>query len=72
MTKQLLRWRGILMGLAIFLTLFPLSFRFNKGGITWQFFRDAPPAATALVSVAALVCWCGFLNIRRRLRNTDL
>src|SRR6187200_2312533 len=32
-TKQLLNWRGILMGLALFLTLFPLSFRFDNGRI---------------------------------------
>ncbi len=72
MTKRLLRWQGILMGLAMFLTLFPLSFRFDNGRITWQFFRDAPLAATALISVAALVCWCSFLYIRRRLRSTGL
>jgi hypothetical protein len=31
MTKQLLWWRGILMGFAIFLTMLPLSFRFDNG-----------------------------------------
>ena len=72
MTRQLLHWRGILMGLALFLTLFPLSFRFDNGHITWQFFRDAHPAATAIVLVAALGCWCGFLYVRRRLRGTGL
>src|SRR5687767_11645115 len=72
MTRQLLRWRGILMGLALFLTLFPLSFRWDDDRITWQFFRDAPPFATAIVSIAAVVCWCSFLYVRRRLRSTGL
>ena len=31
MTRRLLRWRGILMGVAIFLTLLPISFRFDNG-----------------------------------------
>jgi hypothetical protein len=42
MTKQLLRWRGALMGLAIFLTPLPLSFRFDHGRIAWTFPQDAP------------------------------
>ena len=58
--------------LTIFVMLVPLSFRFDNGRITWQFFRDAPPAATALVLTAALVCWSSFLYIRRRLRSAGL
>jgi len=72
MTKQLLRWRGILMGVALFLTLFPLSFRFDHDRISWQFFRDAPAAAIVVVLVAALICWCSFLYVHRRLRSTGL
>ena len=72
MTKHLLRWRGILMGLALFLTLLPLSFRFDNGRITWTFFQDAPPAATTVILIAAVVCWCSFLYVHRRLRSTGL
>jgi anti-sigma factor RsiW len=72
MTKKLLRWRGILMGFAIFLTLFPLSFRFGDGRITWTFLEESPPAATALVYLGALTCWGGFLYVRRRLQATGL
>ena len=72
MTKRLLRWRGILMGLAIFLTLFPVSFLFDNGRITWQFLRYSPPAVTVLVWIAALACWGSFLYVRRRLRSTGL
>lgn len=72
MTKRLLRWRGILMGLAMFLTMLPLSFRFDNGRITWRFLQDAPPEATALVCLGALACWCGFLYLRRRLQGTGL
>src|SRR5438105_13513715 len=60
MTKQLLRWRGILMGLAIFLTMLPLSFRFANGRITWTFLQETPPHVTALVCLGALTCWGGF------------
>lgn len=72
MTKQLLRWRGILMGLAIFLTMLPLSFRFDNGRITWTFLQEVPPLATALVCLGALSCWAGFLYVRRRLQVTGL
>jgi hypothetical protein len=72
MTKQLLKWRGILMGLAIFLTLLPLSFRFSNGRITWMFLQETPRYITAVVCLGALSCWCGFLYVRRRLQGTGL
>jgi hypothetical protein len=70
MTKKLLRWRGILMGFAIFLTLLPLSFQFAHGRITWTFLEEAPPQVTALVCLGALACWSGFIYVRRRLQST--
>jgi len=72
MTKQLLWWRGILMGLAAFLTLLPLSFGFDHGHIRWTFQQEAPPLATALICLGALSCWAGFLYVRRRLQVTGL
>ena len=72
MTKQLLWWRGVLMGLAIFLTLMPLSFRFDHGQITWRFLQEMPLPAAALVGLGALSAWAGFLYLRRRLRGTGL
>jgi len=71
-TKRLLCLRGILMGLAIFLTMLPLSFRFDNGRITWTFLKEGPPQATALVCLGALACWSSFLYVRRRLQGTDL
>lgn len=72
MTKRLLRLRGVLMGLALFLTMLPLSFRFDNGRITWTFLQEGPPQATALVCLGALACWSGFLYVRRRLQGTGL
>ena len=72
MTKQLLRWRGVLMGLATFLTLLPLSFRFDHGRINGTFLREGPPLAMALVCLAAVSSWAGFVYVRRRLRVTGL
>lgn len=60
------------MGLALFLTMLPLSFRFDDGRITWRFLQDLPPEATAVVCLGALSCWGGFLYVRRRLQGTGL
>ena len=72
MTKKLLRWRGILMGLAIFLTMLPLSLQFDNGRITGTFLHQMPPLAMALVCLGAGSCWAGFLYLRRRLQVTGL
>jgi hypothetical protein len=71
-TRELLRWRGILMGLAVFLSLLPLSIRFDGRHISWVFLHDAPPQITALVVVAALAAWAAFLAVRRKLQTTGV
>lgn len=71
MTKRLLRWRGILMGFALFLTMLPMSIAWTDK-TKWIFLRDAPHEVTALVWLAALACWGGFLYVRRRLQATGL
>jgi anti-sigma factor RsiW len=72
MTRKLLWWRGTLMGLAIFLTLLPLSIGFDRNGITWKFLQEAPAHVTILVCMGALTCWAGFLYVQRRLQSTGL
>jgi hypothetical protein len=72
MTKRLLRLRGMLMGFAIFLTLFPLSFRFDNDRITWRFLQDMPPQVTVVVILGAVACWAGFFHVRRRLQGTGI
>ena len=72
MTKKLLRRRGTLLGLAIYLTLVPLSFRFDNAGIAWTFLGTMPPQALVLVLLSALACWAGFFPVTRRLRATGL
>ncbi len=71
MTKKLMRWRGIMMFLAIFLTMLPMSI-VQTGRINWQFLRDMPSPVTALVWVGALACWAGYFHMRRRLQRTGL
>jgi hypothetical protein len=72
MTKRLLRLRGILLGLAIFVTMLPLSFEYESGRFTWKYLHVAPPETMILMVLAALACWGGFLYVRHRLQGTAL
>ncbi len=72
MTKRLLRWRGALLGFAIFLTLLLFSQVNKDGRIVWTFLHDTPFYASALVGLGALSCWCGFFYVRGRLRGAGI
>ena len=71
-TRHLLRCRSLLLGLAMFLTLMPLSFRFDGREISWIFLGDAPPQFIAIIAVAALAAWAAFLSVRRKLQATGI
>ena len=72
MTKKLLRLRGTLMGLGIFLTCTIASFGGRDGHITWTFIQVTSTPVIGLVVVAALASWVGFFAVRRRLEHTGL
>lgn len=72
MTKKLLRLRGTLMGIAIFLTLMPASFQYDKGHFSWTFAETASPSTIVVVALGALAAWTGFFLVRRRLEHTGL
>ena len=58
--KKILRTRSILLGVALFLSLMPLSNAGNStDGLTWLMFRDAPNVAI-LFGVAALFAWIAY------------
>ena len=70
-TRQLVRRRGGLLGLAIFFTMLPFSSVFERGHFTFIVCRDAPQLA--LVSwLAAAATWAAFLRTRHRLRNSGI
>jgi hypothetical protein len=71
MTKQLMRWRGVMMFFAIFLTMLPMSI-VETGRFSWRFLRDMPSAITVLVWLGAVACWGVYFYVRRRLRSTGL
>ena len=62
------RRRGYLRGLAIALTLMPLSFAFEGSHVRWILWRDDPTQALSF-GVAAVLCWAGYYLMGRRLRS---
>ncbi|MDX2178404.1 MAG: hypothetical protein SFV18_02350 [Bryobacteraceae bacterium] len=62
-TRRALARRSWLMGIAIFLTLLPLSILVKDGEVKFLLVRDAPSAAAA-ISVAAAGAWAGYFRAR--------
>ena len=59
--KRILRTRSILLGVALFLSLMPLSMAGNSDdGVTWLMLRDAPNVALMFGGVAVCM-WLAYL-----------
>lgn len=69
-TRRLLRWKGILLPVAIFLSILPLSVYGNEEGVTFLF--QYSPLATSIALACALASWIAYAVIYRTLRLTDL
>lgn len=69
-TKSLINLRSWLMGLALFVTILPLSVHHDGQELHWVFLGD--PRAVGLFLVLATACWLGYFAIDRRLRGTAL
>lgn len=69
-TKSLLKLRGIVLGIAIFLSLLPFSVRGGREGVRWLW-SGAEPYAITVVGLAALA-WGSYAVLQRRLRVSGL
>lgn len=70
-TKAMLERRSWLLALALVFTLFPFSFIFKDGHLTWMMIRDVPQMA--LMSLAVSVgFWIARFVTDRQLRTTGL
>ena len=69
LTKKHLRIRGVLLGLAIFFSVFPLSSYGNsEEGLQWLMLRDAPATAGAAL-LLGVGLWISYFLQGRRLRS---
>lgn len=66
-TRRLLQRRQIAFGMALALTLMPLSFAGVDNRLVWMMWRDAP-AAALMCAAGAAVCWMWFARVRAALR----
>lgn len=58
--NRILRWRSILLGVALFFSLMPFSMAGNSDqGLTWILLRDMPQLAVVF-GVAAVLVWGGY------------
>jgi predicted anti-sigma-YlaC factor YlaD len=69
-TRRRLQGRGILLGLALFFTMLPMSFVFTDT-IRWVMWRDSPGMASASAALA-LLFWTMWILLRVKLRSTGL
>lgn len=67
--KQVLRWRAVLLGAALFCSFMPFSLAgSSQQGVVWFMWRDAPVLA-GLFAVAALAAWLAYAWTFRLLRD---
>ena len=65
-TRRQLRWRAILLGTAIFVSLLPLSISFNSGGIRGWLIEEWLERAIVIAVAGAL--WVVYWRLSRRMR----
>ena len=65
-TRRQLRWRAILLGTAIFVSLLPLSISFNSGGIRGWLIEEWLERAIVIAVAGAL--WVVYWRLTRRMR----
>lgn len=70
-TKAMLERRSWLLALALVFTLFPFSFIFEDGRLTWMMIRDVPRLAVMSLAVS-LGFWIALFATNRQLRTTGL
>lgn len=68
--RRLINLRSLLMGLAIFLSLLPLSVHGDGDSVRWVFLGTPQVVAPMLLAAAGL--WVGYAFVTRRLRGTGL
>lgn len=68
-TKQLMNQQSLLMAVAFFLTLLPLSIRGGSDGIRWMWAEQ--PIIAIISLVAAVVLWIVYISLSRQLSRLD-
>lgn len=68
-TKQLMNQQNLLMAVAFFLTILPLSIRGGSEGIRWAWAEQPIVAIVSLV--AAAILWIVYISLSRQLSRLD-
>jgi hypothetical protein len=70
-TRRHLRWRSVLLGLAIYVSTLPLSVTFSsRGGYEGLLIDDWPERIVVIVIAIAL--WAAYWRVSRRMRVSGL
>lgn len=63
--KRQLKWRSVLMGVAIFCSISPFTFIFGDQRVVYFMWRDAPLAAASYIAAAAFAWLLLWVSVRR-------
>jgi hypothetical protein len=69
-TRRLLRMRGLLMAVALFLSFLPLTFVAADGNMRWAWSKS--PGTAMVIAVIAAFAWAAYFWLRRSLRSTQV
>ncbi len=69
-TRRQLRWRAVLLGVAIYVTTLPISVTFNRSGFSGLLIQDWPERIVLIALAIAL--WVVYFAWSRRTRATGV
>jgi hypothetical protein len=69
-TKRMIRLRGTLLGISVFMSLLPISFTFDNGELHWGW--GSFPAGAVIAGFLAFAAWFAYFRVRGSLHASGV